>query len=94
MHLQNFQQFKEMALEVVKLSSSEFNGAYCSKDEKLLFVDQCVFYVVPWTRSAIQILEDYGFVRKKMPFTKGFVIPTDKLDLWDKIEKQFKEKPV
>ena len=88
----DFNELKEKAIEVGD-SDSSMNGAFCSKDEQLIFVTHGKMFVVPWTKSALQILENEGFVRAKIKLD-FYLVPYEKKYYWEKlIDLLSKEKP-
>ena len=86
----NFQELKKKAIKV-GVSDNSLNGAYCSKDEQLIFISSGMTCVVPWSRLALQTLEKEGFVRTKIKLDSYFMSPHDKIHYWNTLVDEFKK---
>ena len=82
MLLLDFEKMVELALAVEK---SDMEHAYCSKDEKLLFVHNGTMYAFPWTKKALQILEDEGFKRDVLKKDSFIILPHERLAYWQSL---------
>ena len=95
MGFKNFKQLVEAAISINK-SDSDTEKNYCSKDESLFFVYHGMMYIIPWSRTALGILEKQGFKRAKLshlPYEME-IIPQYKKEHWNKLVKEAqKEKP-
>lgn len=82
----NFKELKNAAIEV-KLSEKE--RVYCSKFEVIAFVFNGYMYVIPWSKTAIQILSDEGFSRRNLqiPYGRDLISPQNEA-YWNKLVKE------
>jgi hypothetical protein len=89
MGFKNLKQLVETAISVHE-SDPDTEKTYCSKDESLFFVYHGMMYIIPWSRTALGILEKKGFKRAKLqhlPYEIE-VIPKYKKDYWNKLVKE------
>lgn len=91
-----FKNFNELVDGALKIGTyCDMEGAFCSQDEDLIFVHQETICMVPWSRTALQILHDAGFKRQKFQYIPDRTIPKSKRDYWNNLIKEaHEEKPV